>query len=123
MNRAAVVILLFLVGIQLGSALIAPGHGNWYDVNRLNYYDPDTGLPYYWASNNGRWVLVPRPVGTTYNPLYLEGANGYYRRSPGADLISRLQLGQVEAKGGSMRSMLANPPRSLKYYVINRGGS
>ncbi|MEK6963636.1 MAG: hypothetical protein AABX70_04370 [Nanoarchaeota archaeon] len=123
MNRAIAVVFLFLVGIQLGSALITPGHGNWYDLNRPRYYDPDTGLPYEWASSNGRWILIPRPVGTTYNPLYLEGANGYYRRSPGADPRSRLQLGQTEAKGRSMRSMLANPPKSSKYYVVNRGGS
>ena len=124
MNHKAIkVSLLFLLGLQLAYAVIQPGYGTWYDLNRPNYYDPATGLPYYWASNSGRWVLIPRPVGNTYNPLFLQGANAYYRRAPNEDPISRLRLGQTDAEGGSKRLMLSNPPKSLKYYIVNRGGS
>ena len=123
MKRKAIeVSLLFLLALQLAYAVVQPGYGSWYDLNRPNYYDPDTGLPYYWATNSGRWVLIPHPVGTTRNPLFLGGANAYYRRAPNEDPVSRLQLSRTETEGGAKRSMLANPPRSLKYYIINRGG-
>ena len=115
--------LVSLLVIQLASALIQPGHGSWYDLNRPTYYDPSSGLPYEWSNNNGHWVLIPRPVGQTYNPLFLDNVNGYYRRAPNADQLSQYRMVAINSKGESARSRLAYGPKSLKYYVMMRGGS
>jgi len=86
--------VLFLLVLELASALIRPGYGAWYDVNRPTYYDPETGQPYEWGTFSGQWMLVPRPVGHTYNPLFLEGANAYYPRLPGQDPLSKARIAQ-----------------------------
>ena len=110
---------LFLLVVQLSSALIRPGYGAWYDVNRPTYYDPETDLPYEWGNVNGNWVLIPRPVGHTYNPLYLKNADGYYARLPGQDSFSKMKVQQVKSQGRFFHEVKKG--RSLRSTIM-RGG-
>lgn len=119
MRGEVLFLFVFLIVSSLVEAAVYRGYGAWYDVNRPTYIDPDSGMSYEWGVTNGEWVLIPRPVGRTYNPLYLDPVSTFYARQPGQDPISRYRLGLKESEGRLLRSRLASG-KPLKYYVVMR---